>query len=122
MNVFHLSRDLMLVAKVSSAARSAGTSYKSAANSEKLNDALQQHLSTASDDEASARVLVDLQIPGLEIVKLKEQLDELPSPVEVVAYAQHVMTDLIDAANAAKIGTVITRGQFDRKVEELVRQ
>ncbi len=121
MNVYHLSRDLMLVAKVSSAARSAGTKFQSASSPARLIKSIQQYLSNATVDEAGVRVLVDLQIPGLEIVEFKKQLDEISGSVEVIVYAQHVMTDLIDAANASKIGRVMTRGQFDRKVSELVR-
>jgi CheY-like chemotaxis protein len=112
---------LMLGAKVSSAARAAGTNFQSVANAAKLIDALQEHFLNASDGDAIARVLIDLQIPGLEVSELKRQLDELSLPVEVFAYAQHVMTDLIDAATAAEIGIVMTRGQFDRKVNDLIR-
>jgi CheY-like chemotaxis protein len=120
MNIIHLSRDLLLVARVSAAARGAGSSCQAVASVEKLLQLTGQPPHDGTGEPERRRLLIDLQLPGLSIDCLIQQLTRIDPAIEVIAYAQHVMTELLDAARAAGIRNVLTRGQFDRNVNELV--
>lgn len=122
MVLYHLARDLMLVARVSASARHAGRRYQSFPSAEALIAALCKDDGSGVDGMNSGpfRILVDLQLPGLVPEELIAGIRGTGAPCEVVAYAQHVFTDLLEAAKAAGIPKVMTRGQFDRHVDDLV--
>jgi DNA-binding NarL/FixJ family response regulator len=122
MVLYHLARDLMLVARVSATARAAGSRYRSFPSTEALVAALGDDAGENGENTESClyRILVDLQLPGVEPARLMEKIRETGRACEVVAYAQHVFTELLEGAKAAGIPRVMTRGQFDRQVNELV--
>jgi hypothetical protein len=69
--------------------------------------------------EAGARVLlVDLTQPGV--------LDEIRAakrggPLHVVGFLGHLQTDLMEEAAAAGVDEVLPRGQFARRIDDLLR-
>ncbi len=117
--VVHLCNDLMLVGKISAWARAHHVSY---CNLSSL-ASLQQWLDEANDHRMSL-LLVDLQIQPLDIPLLMELVrTERNGPsktVILVGYAQHVMTDLLEAARSAEFDRVLTRGQFDRQFADII--
>ncbi len=115
--IFHLSQDLMLVGKVSSAANAAGVEYHSFSSVDRMLAKIGQNQA----GDGCCEVFVDLQLPRLEIDALIGQLRGLPSPTNVIAYAQHVKTELLERARAAEPDRVMTRGQFDQNVGALVQ-
>ena len=106
----------MLVARSSAAARHAGVAYRSFANADRMAEFVE------ADDSGSSvqRALIDLQTPGLDIDDVAGRLRQLVPGCTIIAYAQHVKTDLLEAARAADIDRVLTRGQFDQQVPQLV--
>ena len=100
----------MLVGKVSSWARANSANYQSAGTLEKLQTAL-------ANPDVSV-VIVDLQFRGLDIAALATEIRAAVIDAKLVGYAQHVMTDLIAAGEAAGFDAVLTRGQFDRQFAE----
>ncbi|MGI9519174.1 MAG: hypothetical protein ACR2NP_19135 [Pirellulaceae bacterium] len=111
--VLHLSSDLMLVGKVSAWARSNEMAYQNVSTLEKFRVALA--------DSAADVVMIDLQFRGLNIPELATEVRDARPQSRLAGYAQHVMTDLIDAAQAANFDVVMTRGQFDRQFADLMQ-
>ena len=68
--------------------------------------------------------LINLQTPGLVVSQLGEQVRELPDSVSplTVAYAQHVNVDLLNEAKAAGFDQVLTRGQVNSQIGQIVAE
>ena len=111
--IVHLSDDLMLVGKVSSWAKSNNVEYQNART-------VQEILKCAGPNQTVNKVVVDLQLRGLDVERLPQQLRQIMPGAKIVGYAQHVMVDLIAAANENGFDAVWTRGQFDRQFPELL--
>ncbi len=69
-------------------------------------------------------LLVDLQMPGLNLEELTSQLAQLPEPSRprTIAYAQHVNVELIQQGQQAGFDEVVTRGQLSRGLGDLFSQ
>lgn len=67
-------------------------------------------------------LIVDLQTPGLGVATLGEEIKELPDAVcpLTIAFAQHVETDLLQQAKDAGFDQVMTRGQMNAKIGDIV--
>ncbi len=114
--ILHLCSDLMLTAKVSSWAKSNGLQYKNAGSLKKFSAALAD-----KDFHGNGRaVMIDLQFPGLDIPNIVSQVREAAGNIKLAGYVQHVMTDLIAAAESVDFDHVMTRGQFDRQFPSLL--
>lgn len=127
MRIVHLSNDLMLVGRLSAMARGREVAYRAFANSNKLLGSLAPESSQAeqvtsqpsstrlaSDGKEPLLVLVDLQLPGIDFRSFVTELRAHSPQFQVVAYAQHVMTGLLDEARAVADVRVWTRGQFHK--------
>ncbi len=107
-DVLLVSADLFLGSRVRGAAEAAGRSIDVA----------------ASGDAAISRliaghyrlVLIDLETPGLDIGALRQSCGERP----VVAYGPHVRVPLLTSARQAGCNEVLTRGQFDASMHEVL--
>jgi len=66
-------------------------------------------------------VFIDLADPSLDVAHLISRLPAENRP-RVVAFGAHVATARLDAARAAGCDSVLTRGQFDAKLPELLRE
>ena len=73
-------------------------------------------------DQSVALLLIDLQMPGLKIEDLNEGLAaiEVANRPHSVAYAQHVNVDILQTAKQCCFDEVITRGQMNAGLGELV--
>ncbi len=73
-------------------------------------------------DERPHLLLIDLQMPGLDIDSLGSEIKELSDSVSplTVAYAQHVQVDLLARARSAGFDQVITRGQFNNQIGRII--
>lgn len=65
-------------------------------------------------------VLIDLGLPGLELEPLVTELKALPTAPAIVAYAPHVHEAKLQAAVGAGCDQVLTRGQFNTRLAELL--
>ena len=109
MKLLLLSHDLMIGARVEGTARQLGLTMVTVRDQQAAVDAA---------SVGDCRVLiVDLSSPGLNIGDLMESVKEhLP----VVTCAPHVHEQRLAAAREAGCDAVVTRGQLDRGLEEIL--
>lgn len=108
-----LCADLMLTSSVSGAARSAGVRFVS------CSDPVTAAAELARS--ASRRLLIDLATPGLTMARLSETISSADLQ-NAVAYGPHVHESLLEAARAAGVGTVLSRGQFSSRYPMLIQE
>ena len=65
-------------------------------------------------------VILDLSTANIDPQMAVARLRESQPALAVVAYAPHVHEDRLRAAAAAGCNEVLTRGQFDRQMEDLL--
>lgn len=68
-----------------------------------------------------ARLLVDLEVPGLDPLPWAVRWKGQPDPPVLVAYGSHVDGARLEAAEKAGFDLVIPRSRFHRQIEELLR-
>ena len=71
-------------------------------------------------DANLSMILVDLQMPGLNLAELAKSLESLDPKPRIVAFAQHVNVDLLDQAKGL-FAEVMTRGQFNKMLPGLIQ-
>ena len=73
-------------------------------------------------ENQSTLLLIDLQMNGLSLEELSAGLAEIPdeSRPHSIAYAQHVNVELLEQGQQAGFDDVITRGQLNRGLGELL--
>lgn len=110
--IVFLSSDLMFTSTVSGVAGSMGKRLQCVGTVAKA-------ASVISEADAAVRLIVDLSTPGLNLQDLAQSVgpDVLAS---AIAYGPHVHEALLAQAQDAGIGTVISRGQFNAKLKELL--
>jgi len=64
--------------------------------------------------------VIDLHLPRLDVAGTIQTLRKEAPGVRIVAYAGHVMIDALREARQAGCDDVLTRGEFDRRMDELV--
>ncbi len=107
MKLVLLSRDLMLASQVEGAANQKGWSTVSVADPENA-------LAEVVEGDCQT-LLVDLQLPGLDIVALVDQVRQSTHrDVPIVACGPHVHEPRLAAARQAGCDRVVTRGQLYR--------
>lgn len=112
--VIFLSADLMMASNASSYARQKGIAFSHVSSAKTAIEIITQnrpHL-----------LLVDLQCPGLDIEGLGESLSALSDSMNPlsIAYAQHVDADKLESAKAAGFDQVLTRGQINSQMEQII--
>ena len=114
-DVVLLCTDLMFDSRICGAAQQAGLTIESVAG-------------VAAAVELAARggcrvVVADLTVPGLSMETLVSQLNEecVGGRPEVIAFGPHVQTGRLEAAREAGCDQVLTRGQFDARLKELLQ-
>ena len=65
-------------------------------------------------------IILDLSIPSLDLPPLIAQLRGGPQPPTIIAFAPHVHAALLDAAREAGCEEVLTRGDFHRRMDEVL--
>lgn len=112
--VVFLSADLMMASNASSHAKQNGIAFSQASSAKSAIEIIAEnrpHL-----------LLIDLQCPGLDIAGLGKSLNGLSdsmSPLSI-AYAQHVETDKLESAKAAGFDQVLTRGQINSQMGQII--
>lgn len=115
MTILLVSADLMLASSAQGAADRHGAALLVASSS----DAALGMCETEGPDA----VVVDLRLPGLDIAKMVHGIRERAArPTRLVACGPHVHEQSLAAAAAAGCDDVITRGEFDRRVDALLAQ
>jgi len=115
MQLVLLSNDLMIGARLEGVARQQGMTIVTVGD---------QHAAVDAASEAGCQLLiVDLGLPGLNVVALVEAVREgRAQHLPIIACAPHVHETKLAAAHEAGCDEVVTRGQLDRKAEEIVRR
>lgn len=109
-----LTQDLMLSSSVAGAAAAAGAELKVAESARRAHE-------LANDTQVSA-VFVDLGSLDVGIDSLASQFKQFASPPAVIAFGPHVHEAKLAAARDAGCDEVLSRGQFHRQMEPLLRQ
>ncbi len=108
-----LSKDLMITSRVAGVAKQQGVACQIAESVEEL-------LETSPPESCWA--ILDLECPSLELPAAVQSLQDLqPRPGRIIAFGPHVKTQLLEAARRAGCDLVLTRGQFDRQITNLLR-
>jgi CheY-like chemotaxis protein len=79
-------------------------------------DAAVERVENASIDLA----ICDLSAPGADPLTLVARLRQRQPNLAIVAYAPHVHEDRLRAATEAGCSEVLTRGQFDRQMDDVL--
>jgi hypothetical protein len=104
-------RDLLFRSKITSAAERLAVPILLAPRDRPLGDVVRE--------TAGASVLADLNQPGIveELAELKRD-----TGARVVGFLGHLQADLIEAAEAAGVDEVMTRGQLTGRLDEVLRR
>lgn len=108
--ILHVTNDLMMSSTARSHATSQGVEIVFA-NSMKA--AIEQ-LQTGS----YSLCLADLQMQGIQMEELAAAATE--QKIETIVYVQHVMVELLQQAKEIGFGTVMTRGQFNKSLGQII--
>lgn len=114
MNLVLVSRDLMLSARVTGAARQLGLEFVSASDERSA-------LAAAVHDDCQV-VLLDLRLPGLQTATLVEAVRAGNPRAAIVACGPHVHEQRLAEAQACGCDRVLTRGQLDRELETVLQE
>ena len=110
-----LSSDLMLIASAQGAAERHGQAISAIQSPEAL-------VVAARDDSLQA-VVIDLRLQGLNVGELVPKLRaQLPNDARLIACGPHVHREALAAAAAAGCDEVITRGEFERRIDSLAAE
>ncbi len=116
MEIIFLTTDLLFSSRVAGAAARAGLKLRTAASRATLLD-----LAGAAEDNPI--VLLDLNSPGVEPADVVPALRALPNPPRaIIAYGPHVQEDRLAAATASGCDEVLTRGQFNATMDDVLRK
>lgn len=113
MSAVMLTTDLIFSSRVAAAARSAGVTLRTASTTDAL-------LASVAEAEAVRLVILDLTTPGCDAARIVAELRKLQTMPTVVAYAPHVMGAVLQRAHEAGCDQVLTRGQFDSRLDTIL--
>jgi CheY-like chemotaxis protein len=114
MSAIFLTTDLIFASRVQAAARSAGVELRLVSTAAAV---LERTCSQATD-----LVILDLTASDCDPQHLVPRLRASEHVPQIIAYAPHVMESHLAAARQAGCERVLTRGQFDRQYDEILRQ
>jgi CheY-like chemotaxis protein len=109
--VILLANDLMFASRFHSVAGAVGVDSQTALTPAQAIAAL--------ETGGVKAVCVDLELPGLNLIDLVTTARGC-GDAAVIAYGPHVHTQRLEAAQAAGCDQVLSRGQFDRSLPELL--
>ena len=112
MSILLLTSDLMVSSKVAAAGLRVSRKVDTALSVEAL-------LEKAAANPPTA-VILDLSVAGLALPTLVTQLRGVPQPPTIIAFAPHVHAAVLDAARDAGCDQVLTRGDFHRRMDEVL--
>ena len=109
----YFTTDLIFLSRVQSAARSTGVDLLTVASESALRE--------STTDHDVRLVILDLTAPGCDPAALVTAIRKAEPTARIVAYAPHVMKAKLAAAQAAGCDQVLTRGQFDSRLVDLLQ-
>jgi DNA-binding response OmpR family regulator len=107
-----LTKDLLAGSQVAPAVRATGRKLASVPSLE----AYARRIS----ETPPRLVIIDLNMPGLDLDEIVTQARAASEKVEVVAFGPHVHVDRLKAARSAGCDLVLTRGQFVATLPEIL--
>ncbi len=113
--VLCLSSDLMMTGKISSLTRELNIPCRVLASLDQLKKWLDDR-----PDCARQLWLIDLQRCQGQLESIKEHATALEPAPKVIAYAQHVLPELIESGKLLGFDQVLTRGRFDKEVGPII--
>ncbi len=111
-SVLFFSDDLMFSSKIAGAVANSGAQMRCISTMSGLIDQL-----TATP---AAAVIVDLSCAAADPAAVVAAVKKIPGHGKVAAFGAHVQAGKLIAAEAAGCDLVITRGQFNAQVEQVV--
>lgn len=109
MSVVMITNDLMFSSRVSVAAKQQELPFKSVSD-----------LSAAISHPELQLLLIDLETRGLKLDELAASVRSLEVQPHTVAFAKHGRVDLLKQARELELDEVLTRGQFDQRVPDIL--
>lgn len=106
-----LSGDLMFTSRVTGAAKAQGAEVAVVARTDLLLERI---------DEQTRLVMLDLGASGLDPAELVPAIRAKSPQARIVAYAPHVHEQRLAAAAEAGCNEVLTRGQFNAGIDQLL--
>ncbi len=114
MSIAFLTTDLLFLSRVTSQAQALGIPMRIVRNGEALIQ--------LGSEQPLQLVILDLSTKGWEVVATVSALKASnPSP-HIVAYGPHVDSQTLANAKNAGCDEVLTKGQFDRTIAEILRK
>lgn len=110
---FYLTRDLMFSSRVTAAAASQNLLLSVVDSVERLKE--------KSIGQAIGLVLIDLELIADNVAVNIAQVREAAMGATLIAYAGHVKESLLKQAAAADVDIVLTRGQFNQRCADLLK-
>jgi CheY-like chemotaxis protein len=115
MLIAFLTSDLVFPSRVAGVAQQLGLRMITATTA----DALLEKIAA----EPAQIVLLDLNSPGVNPADVTPRVKSLPNPPRtIIAFGPHVHEQKLAAAKAAGCDLVLTRGQFDSQMHNLLAQ
>lgn len=108
--ILHITNDLMMSSTARSHAKTHGVEIKFASS-------FVQAIKELSESRYEL-CLADLQAGGMDMVALAEKVSEVD--VRTIVYVQHVNVDVLEQAKALPFTEVMTRGQFNKSLGQIV--
>ncbi|MFN7292181.1 MAG: hypothetical protein ACK5YR_09165 [Pirellula sp.] len=108
-----LTNDLMFQSKVSGAVRNAGKQL--------VVDRSVERIIERTDANAVKLILIDLSLQTLELESAVKSLRDEFGNASIMAFGAHVDVARLEEAKRAGADSVLTRGQFDRDLNEIVK-
>jgi DNA-binding NarL/FixJ family response regulator len=108
MSSYYLTNDLFFSSRVTGVAQRLGLDLRVVGSVDRIS-------------EDCSLVVLDLTLPSLDVAVAVPSIKERCPAARVVAYGPHVHEPLLAAATAAGCDEVLSRGQFDREVERVLR-
>ena len=112
-SVVFLGNDLMFQSRIVSVVRSSGFRFVAIRDVSKLSEGL-------SNETQVKWVLVDLGMAGLKLSELPVLVRASAPGARLLGYGAHVQKDVLDVAVESGFDLVLTRGQFDRDMAEIL--
>ena len=103
-----LSSDLMIASQISGAAARHGAEVRTVSSAEQL-----------LDETDTARVILDLSLPGLDVAGIVARLRAAAAPPpQIIAFGPHVHEAKLAAAREAGCDEVLSRGGLHSRLDE----
>lgn len=116
-----MTQDLLFSSRIGHAVERRSIGFRVVASIQGMVDALQEKGVQGDNAQANSVevILVDLELSGVNLTELVTSIPDRKR-TRVVAYGPHGQTVRLDAARQAGCDLVLSRGQLDRDLEQLL--